>query len=82
MTAPPAGPRPLLLSLRTRRGRAEERKGTRGSTERPPKALSERSISTSVGLPMSASQIAESAGGISVMRRPVKMSAKLAIWRI
>lgn len=81
MTVPPAGPRPLLLSLRTRRERAEERKGTSGSTERPPNALSLRSISTSVGLSMSASQMAESAGGISEIRRPVKMSAKFATWR-
>lgn len=81
MTVPPAGPRPLLLSLRTRRERAEERNGTSGSTERPPNALSLRSISTSVGLSISASQMAESAGGISEIRRPVKMSAKFATWR-
>ena len=55
-----------------------ERKGTMGSTERPPNALSERLISTRWALSIRESHIAESAVGISVMSRPVNMSAKSA----
>lgn len=78
MTTPPAGPRPLLLSLRIWNERFCVRKGTIGSTERPPKALSERLSSMREVLDLSASQIEERACGISEMRRPVKMSAKSA----
>jgi hypothetical protein len=52
-----------------------------GSTERPPKALSERLISTRCALSTRELQIAVSAIGISVMSRPVNMSAKSATFR-
>jgi hypothetical protein len=79
MMVPPAGPIPLLLSLNRWTDWLVCRKLTMFSAHRPPKALSERSSSSNVGCSARASQIAESACGISLIRRPVKTSAKSAI---
>lgn len=81
MIAPPDGPSPLLFNLRTWNVRFSVRKGTIGSADRPPKALSLRSSSTREVWCFKELQIAASAWGISVISRPVKTSAKSATWR-
>ena len=75
---PPETPSPLLLSLRTWNVRLWVRKRTMGSADRPPNALSERLSSTSVRLSCSASHIADRDVGISVISRPVNISARSA----
>lgn len=49
-----------------------------GSAERPPKALSERSTEVRIGRVRNEVQRERRDWGISVMRRPVKMSEKSA----
>ena len=78
ITVPPSGPRPLLLRRKIWKEGFFESNGTIGSTDRPPNALSERLTSTRCSLSIRESQMAERAVGISVIRRPVKMSAKSA----
>jgi hypothetical protein len=79
MIRPPVGPRPLLLRIKWWKERFVRRKGTMGSAQRPPKALSERSRVSRVVVWEREVQRAVRAVGISEMRRPVKMSAKSAI---
>jgi len=56
------------------------RNGTREGAQRGPKALSDRSISTSVFVCIRASVSAPIAVGISSINRPVKTSAKFATY--
>jgi hypothetical protein len=77
---PAAGPRPLLLRMRWRRGVWEERKATRGAWVLSPKALSERLTVWRFGRVRRDVRRWERASGISESRRAVKMSARLAIY--
>ena len=78
---PPAGPKPLLLSFKIWNVRFLVRKGTIGSADLPPNALSLKSSSTSEVRLMSELQMAVKACGISEIRRPVKTSAKSATFK-
>jgi hypothetical protein len=78
MRMPAAGPRPLLLRMRCRRGVCWDRKSTSGACVLRPKALSERLTVCRFGRVRREVRRCESAGGISERRRAVKMSARLA----
>jgi len=79
MRIPAWGPSPLLLRIRCRRGTWEERNATRGAWVLRPNALSFKLIVCNFGSVKSAVSRDERAWGISLRRRPVNMSARLAI---
>lgn len=76
---PACGPRPLLFNMRCLRGTWEERNATRGAWVLRPKALSFRLIVWRFGRANRAVSSDDKAWGISFRRRPVNISAKLAI---
>lgn len=78
MWMPACGPRPLLFRYRCWRGTWEERKATSGVCMLRPNALSLRLTVCNFGRVRSAVRREESAVGISLRRRPVNTSARLA----